>query len=122
MYPPRCYGQVIPLASVRSVISPDLFAAFAKKVVEFETPNRTYCANSSCHTFIPPARIVKNIALCLKCGKTTCAVCKNTAHLGKCPLDHNTKLLLKLAEKKKWQFCGKCHNLVARIDGCDQMT
>lgn len=51
-----------------------------------------------------------------------CSVCKNAAHLGKYPLDHGAKLLLKLAEKKKWQFCGKCHNVVARRDGCDEMT
>ncbi|KAI4746944.1 hypothetical protein E4T50_02774 [Aureobasidium sp. EXF-12298] len=121
MYPPRCCGQVIPLASVRSIIS-DLSAAVAKKAIEFEAADRTYHSTPSCHIFIPPARIIKNIAPCLKCGKTTCSICKNAAHLGKCPLDHNTKLLVTLAEKKVWQFCGKCHNLVARIDGCDEMT
>jgi hypothetical protein len=122
MYPPRCCGQVIPLASVRSVIGPNLFAAFATKAVEFETTDRTYCANSSCHSFLPPGRISTNIALCLKCGKTTCAICKSAAHLGSCPSDPHAKLLLKLAKKKQWQSCGKCHTLVEKKSGCNHIT
>jgi hypothetical protein len=122
MYPPRCCGQVIPLASVRSVIGPNLFAAFANKAVEFETTDRTYCANPSCRSFVPPARISRNTALCLKCGKTTCAICKSAAHLGSCPSDPHAKLLLKLAQKKQWQSCGKCHTLVEKKSGCNHIT
>jgi hypothetical protein len=122
MYPPRCCGRVIPLASVRSIITPNLFTAFANKAVEVETPDRSYCANPSCHSFLPHGRIFKNIALCLKCGKTTCAICKRAAHLGSCPSDLHAKLLLKMAEKKQWQSCSKCHSLVEKKSGCNHMT
>jgi hypothetical protein len=122
MYPPRCCNQVIPLASVRYVIGPNLFAAFANKAVEFESTDRTYCANPSCQSFLPPSRIFKNIALCLKCGKTTCAICKSAAHLGSCPSDPHAKLLLKLAEEKQWQSCSKCHILIEKKSGCNYMT
>jgi hypothetical protein len=122
MYPPRCCGQVIPLAFVRSIIGPNLLAAVAHKATEFGSRDRTYCANSSCRSFIPPGRIVRNIAFCLKCAKLTCSICQGPGHLGGCPSDSNAKLLLELAEKKQWQFYGKCHGLVERKSGCDHMT
>jgi hypothetical protein len=122
MYPPRCCGQVVPLVSVRSIVGSNLLAAVANKAAEFGYTDRTYCANPSCHSFIPPGRIVRNIAFCLKCAKLTCSICQGPGQLGGCPSDPNAKLLLELAEKKKWQFCGKCHSLVERKSGCDHMT
>jgi hypothetical protein len=122
MFPPRCYGQVIPFASVRSIIGPDLLAAVANRAAEFVSTDRTYCPNLSCHSFIPQGRVVRNIALCLKCAKLTCSICQGPGQLGGCPSDPNAELLLELAEKKQWQFCGKCHSLVERKSGCDHMT
>jgi hypothetical protein len=122
MYPPRCCGQIIPLHSVRTIIGPNLLAAVANKAAEFESTDRTYCANPSCHSFIPPDHIVRNISFCLKCAKLTCSICQGPGHLGGCPSDPNAKLLLELAEKKPWQFCGICHSLVERKSGCDHMT
>lgn len=63
LYPPRCCGQVVPLASVRSIIGPNLLAAVANTAAEFGSTDRTYCANLSCHSFIPPGRILGNFAV-----------------------------------------------------------
>jgi hypothetical protein len=86
MYPPRCCGKVIPLASVRSILGPNLLAAVANKATKFESTDRTYCSNPSCHGFISPGSIVRNIALCLKCGKCTCSICQGPRPPRKLPL------------------------------------
>jgi hypothetical protein len=121
MYPPRCCGEVISLNDVRSIISPILAAVYFKKILENENTDRTYCANPSCHSYILPDCIVGSFALCFKCAKITCHLCKDAAHLGTCPSDHTGNLLLRLAEKEQWQLCGKCNNIVIKRSGCDSI-
>ena len=121
MYPPRCCEQVIPLASVRSIISTELADTFADKAEEYETLDRTYCVNPSCGRFIPPSVMSHNHAGCHKCGTSTCARCKKKYHAGHCLPDHNMDKLLKLAKEKKWQSCSNCRRLVEKRSGCDHM-
>lgn len=123
MCPPRCCGQVIPLGSIRRVVTVKVFAHFTRKAVEFETTDRTYCINPSCLSFVPPHHIVNNIATCSRCGETTCSLCKAAAHTGNCSNeDSNAALLLELAEKQHWQFCSKCHNMAMESYGCNHIT
>lgn len=121
MYPPRCCGQVIPLRSVRSIITSELAINFATKAKEYGTVDRTYCVNPTCRKFIPAEHMSYNHAGCTTCGTSTCSRCKKKYHSGHCLPDENTEKLLKLAKKKKWQSCSSCHRLVEKTDGCNHM-
>ncbi|KAF4452115.1 hypothetical protein F53441_5048 [Fusarium austroafricanum] len=65
LFPPRCCGQNIPVKQGRW-ISAELVGQFRAKKLELETPNRTYCSEPSCSTFVPPAFIAAETATCLK--------------------------------------------------------
>jgi len=122
MYPPRCCEQVIPLASVCSIITSELADTFTHKAEEYETLDRTYCVNPSCGRFISPSVMSYNHAGCHECGTSTCARCKQKYHAGHCLPDHSMEKLLELAEKEQWQSCGNCHRLIEKDSGCNHMT
>ncbi|RKL29204.1 hypothetical protein BFJ72_g12113 [Fusarium proliferatum] len=71
LFPPRCCGQNIPIEQGRW-FSPELVGQFQAKKLEFETPNRTYCSEPSCSTFVPPAFVSGDSATCPKCSRKTC--------------------------------------------------
>ncbi|KAM0227083.1 hypothetical protein ACHAP5_012254, partial [Fusarium lateritium] len=56
LFPPKCCGQTIPIKQGRW-FSPQLVGQFQAKKLELEAPNRTYCSESFCSTFIPPVFI-----------------------------------------------------------------
>ncbi|KAG9833345.1 hypothetical protein KCU98_g10711, partial [Aureobasidium melanogenum] len=122
MYPPRCCGQTIPLDSVRSIITSELAVTFAKKAMEFDTTNRTYCSNSACNQFIPNDRINDDVAVCDACNHRTCSICKGNAHHDDCPEDETTQLALQLGDTQQWQRCNDCRSLVERSAGCNHIT
>lgn len=122
MYPPRCCGQTIPLDSVRSIITSELAVTFAKKAMEFDTTNRTYCSNSACSQFIPNDRINDDVAVCDACNHRTCSICKGNAHQDDCPEDETTQLALQLGDTQQWQRCNDCRSLVERSEGCNHIT
>ncbi|KAG9566025.1 hypothetical protein KCU71_g6466, partial [Aureobasidium melanogenum] len=122
MYPPRCCGQTIPLDSVRSIISSELAVTFAKKAMEFDTTNRTYCSNTACSQFIPNDRINDDVAVCDACNHRTCSICKGNAHQDDCPEDETTQLALQLGDTQQWQRCNDCRSLVERSEGCNHIT
>uniref|UniRef100_L2GEN1 Ibr domain-containing protein n=1 Tax=Colletotrichum fructicola (strain Nara gc5) TaxID=1213859 RepID=L2GEN1_COLFN len=53
---------------------------FRAKEVEFSTPNRTYCHQPTCSTFVPVEFIKNDIATCPRCVYKTCAICKGADH------------------------------------------
>lgn len=52
LFPPRCCRQAIPLTSVRKYLSHALVQTLKQKSIEFRTPNRVYCSQPTCSTFI----------------------------------------------------------------------
>ena len=52
LFSPRCCKQ--PISADGRFLSPQLVGQFRAKKLELETPNRTYCHEPSCSTFVPP--------------------------------------------------------------------
>ena len=122
LFPPRCCHQHIFLTSAKLYISSELMDIFQKKSLEFNTPNRCYCFEPTCSTFIPPHSIEEERGSCPDCGKVTCTICKNEAHKGDCPQDSKTQEILEMASQEGWQRCQECKRLVELRTGCHHIT
>ncbi|KAH6954591.1 hypothetical protein DER45DRAFT_570724 [Fusarium avenaceum] len=120
-FPPRCCGQPIPI-EYGHVFSRQLVDQFQAKELEFGTPDRTYCNEPSCATFIPPTSILHNLARCPRCDRATCALCKTPWHEGVCPRETPSPTLLRLAEDFGWRRCHNCGQFIELEHGCYHMT
>jgi len=104
LYPPRCCKNVFPPGMALRLLNYRELAAFCSKGVEFSCPDRTYCADSRCSTFIPPWEIDAQRARCPRCSQVTHTPCKalwGTHH--ECPLDEALQLVLNLGEAESWR-------------------
>ncbi|KKY22371.1 putative ibr finger domain protein [Diplodia seriata] len=125
IFPPRCCRKPIPFEDVRILLYADTARDFERKRPELETPDRTYCCQPLCATWIPPAAITQGgkVGTCPSCATRTCAVCKAEAHDGEdCPEDETTKSLLSAVEENKWQRCYSCKRFVELNTGCYHIT
>ena len=137
LFPPRCCGQPIPIgdddddnsSTIRAFIPAGLVDEFLAKKVEFETPDRTYCHQPTCSTFIPkiPSSSIvegdgEDVAACPKCHAKTCVICKGPAHQGDCPHDAVTQEVLRVAAENGWQRCYSCRRIVEIEHGCNHMS
>ncbi|KAL2022089.1 hypothetical protein VTK56DRAFT_6133 [Thermocarpiscus australiensis] len=123
LFPPRCCGEAIPLEECLRFLPSTLVEQFRAKKVEFETPNRTYCHQPNCASFIPPESISGDVATCVKCLTTTCTICKGPSHGGDdCPDDPATQALAELAAQQGWQKCNSCRTYIELDIGCNHMT
>lgn len=121
LFPPRCCGQTIPVEQGRW-FSPQLVGQFQARKLEFDTPNRTYCSEPSCSTFIPPPFINGETATCPRCARRTCIHCKGAYHTGVCPSDIASQQVLQLAAENGWQKCYSCSRVVELGTGCYHMS
>ncbi|KAI4700416.1 hypothetical protein J4E89_010976 [Alternaria sp. Ai002NY15] len=121
-FPPRCCNQLLPVFACIPYLPPGLFARFAAKREELETPNRTYCSNALCSKWIRPVNIVANVATCPTCIQTTCETCKRGQHEGLCQDDTDVKKLMDVAKEKQWQTCPNCNEMVELKGGCLHIT
>ncbi|KAF2187119.1 hypothetical protein K469DRAFT_124223 [Zopfia rhizophila CBS 207.26] len=121
LFPPRCCGRKIPVYAGAHFFEPELITRYEEKEEELGVENPTYCSNRSCAVFIRPANIKADIATCKTCESKTCSICKNPLHLGLCPEDPGTKMLMDVAEERKWQRCYKCRTMVELLVGCYHM-
>lgn len=123
LFPPRCCRQPVPIEFVRYFLGPIITAQFQAKTVEYQTPDRTYCHEPSCATFIRPNCISGPLGICprLGCGQRTCTMCKNEAHTGDCRLDATSEDVVRLAQDLGWQRCHQCLNLVELRIGCNHI-
>jgi hypothetical protein len=125
LFPVRCHKQYIPLELISKHLSSEELAAFELASIEFTTVNRVYCFNRDCGQFIRPSQIApgSHRALCEKCGRLTCALCKNDYHLGiDCPDDPALQETRELAGEMGWQPCHRCGSIVMLRSGCNHMT
>lgn len=122
LFPPRCCGQTIPLDSTWAFVDDELLDKFKHRELEMATPNRTYCCMPACSTWIPPANIHHDLAVCPKpsCGAHTCVSCKEAMHRGSnCPKDEE---LLSLASREGWKRCPSCRRVIELNTGCYHMS
>ncbi len=122
LFPPRCCGQPISIDSLRAVLPPELVGEFLAKKLEMDTPDRTYCHQPTCSTFVPKQFIQGDVATCVRCSEKTCVICKGTTHEGDCPQDTATQELLEVAAKRGWRRCNSCRMLVELTHGCYHMS
>lgn len=121
-FPPRCCSKIISLSSCKPFLSQALVARFLMRQEELGTVNRTYCSNTTCSKWIRPANIRANEATCAECKQKTCAVCKGKQHTGLCPEDKDTKELMNVARRQRWQTCPSCKEMVELERGCYHIT
>ncbi|POR36152.1 Vacuolar membrane protein [Tolypocladium paradoxum] len=122
LFPPRCCGQAIPLDASRKFLPADLVGRYQAKELEHGTPNRTYCHEPACSTFVPPQFIQRGVATCPRCQVETCVTCKGQSHEYDCPQDEATQELLRVAAENGWQRCHSCHGMVELNAGCYHIT
>jgi hypothetical protein len=124
-FPARCHGQEIPVTLVSAILAPRVLRKYKQRQVEWSSPDRTYCANTSCGRFLMPDANSKRSAKylsCNNCGTSTCVDCKAKGHLGRgCKTEKADELLLETAKKKGWKRCGRCKNLIMKASGCNEM-
>ncbi|KAI0851948.1 hypothetical protein F5Y00DRAFT_274217 [Daldinia vernicosa] len=122
LFPPRCCRRTVPLDPNEHVLGEDLVRDFQDKVVEYSTPDRLYCHQTTCSAFIRPDMYVENIATCDKCQSITCVTCKGPSHDGDCPHDEELRGLMQLAQEEGWQQCYNCKSMVELNIGCHHIT
>lgn len=122
LFPPRCCSQSIPAETNRIFLSAKLVGEYQAKRLELDTPNRTYCHQPSCSTFIPPPFIQNDVGNCVRCHEKTCIICKSASHEGDCPEDPAVQELLQVATENGWQRCYSCYRLVELRHGCHHMS
>ncbi len=122
LFPPRCCRQPIPLEENRAVLPAPLVGQFLAKKMELETPNRIYCYDPQCSTFVPPGLVADELARCPSCDKRTCAICRGETHEGDCPADESLQQLLSMAGESGWQRCHSCRRLVELNHGCNHIS
>ncbi|KAI4199821.1 MAG: hypothetical protein LQ350_004351 [Teloschistes chrysophthalmus] len=145
LFPPRCCRRE-PLLPSKLSLGKDLYKRFHKKLVEYNTEDKTYCCRPSCSAFIPPTHPLRKQATCPECKTDTCTICKKASHpIGwwkrmqgswlnplalhctsgsasdGCSGDRATQQVLDLAEQKGWQRCFKCHQMVEMEQGCNHI-
>lgn len=122
LFPPRCCRQSIATSSsIRIFLTGDLIQRYEQKKTEFDTPDRTYCSNPLCSTFIGIENITNEQASCPNCSIATCTICK-ASHTGDCPEDVALQQALNAAEEHGWQRCFNCRRLVELEIGCNHIT
>ena len=121
LFPPRCCRQPIPLRIATPMLTSGQIEKCLEKRIEFSTPNRTYCHDTSCLAFIRPDNISGEKAMCI-CGALTCIVCKAAGHEDDCPEDPAYASLMAFATAEGYQTCRQCKRLVELSIGCNHMT
>lgn len=121
LFPPRCCRQPIPLDVATPMLTATQVQKFLEKSVEFQTPNRVYCHDTTCGAFLGPDNISGERAMCT-CGAITCVVCKAAAHEGDCPEDPAYASLMAFAAAEAYQTCQHCKRLVELTIGCNHIT
>ncbi|KAH7356784.1 IBR finger domain protein [Rhexocercosporidium sp. MPI-PUGE-AT-0058] len=97
LFPPLCCRQPItPTTSIRIYLTAFLVQQYEAKKIEFDTPDRTYCSDPLCSSFIRTEFIVEEGGTC--------------------------QLVLETARENEWQRCYNCHRLVELDTGCNHMT
>ena len=121
LFPPQCCHIPIPIASVKTFLTPEIEKEFATKSTEYKTKNRIYCANRKCGVFVSPAAGATSLE-CSSCKTKTCIACKNEQHEGECPKDEAAEKLEALVKKKGWKRCPNCSRVIELQDGCNHIT
>lgn len=112
------------------------YEAFERLLLEEQFVKRLcYCANKACSVpfdFLeiqnfPGPHATQHKVSCPLCGTDTCVKCKVEWHEGRSCSQFRAEtnsdgLLRKLAKKKKWKACPKCHALIERNQGCNDMV
>lgn len=122
---PTC-STSIPIETFQPIVSPELYATIATRMLEWGTPadERLYCSNTNCLKFIPPsAPTASNARECSACYESTCLICKNTAHDGACSeeQDEDRKAAIEAAIAAGGKECPKCGEVVLRGSGCQHI-
>jgi hypothetical protein len=125
LFPPRCCRIPIPLFIVEAKMPQHEITKCKMAEVEFGTPwpDRIYCSNRNCTSFIPRMNITKTHARCPSCKTSTCTKCKNGYHSSEsCSPDSDLQETLELSAREGWKRCASCGSMVERIEGCLHMT
>lgn len=119
LFPPRCCRMTLPLSIISVLIGPDLTRRYEEKCIERADPEKTYCSNKTCSSYILPDRVSGYVGTCEKCQAKTCTICKRESHKGRCRTEEDD--LLDVAAQQNWQRC-RCGHVVELNTGCNHIT
>ena len=116
LFPPRCCHQRIPmgLAGIELFLPRVLRDPYYWRRVEVATADRTYCSDTNCGVFIPPAMGPDHLVMCRQtnCQTMTCSRCKRQAHQDACAPDEAQEQVNELAQQEGWQRCTNCNRVI----------
>jgi hypothetical protein len=118
-FPPQCCQN--PIRISERMIGATLAQESREKNAELNDPDRTYCFDPRCSSYLPQELMRNGACKCQTCGKRTCRKCKKHAHDGRCAFECDA-LLEDLAKCKGWQRCSKCSRLIELRTGCFHIT
>ncbi|KAF2140972.1 uncharacterized protein K452DRAFT_334489 [Aplosporella prunicola CBS 121167] len=129
-YPPKCchhsrgidIDDAVKFYDDWGVVNPNFVKHYKAKVAEYGTPipERVYCSNKKCSTFLADDRTV-----CHRCGHKTCRECKeaeaNTSAGHECGAG-KTDDKIEYTSNNRVKRCPKCSVLIQLTDACNHMT
>ena len=129
--PLRCCDIPIDLSCAWVVLDHDDATRLLARLEEMQATNKMYCP--SCNQFFNldlVDTVGSNHSLPCPCGRLICVECRTLEHPNMtCPENKSgitvagsDKLLLELAQDKKWKQCPSCHTMIERVSGCIHMT
>lgn len=126
-FPPSCCKSPIPVFQVRPFLSKAESTKYDDAAAQFSSVERIFCYVSTCSAFIPTPKnqtaALSDKRTCVKCGTSTCKMCKKRWHDGRdCPEDKELDETLRMAAKEGWQRCKRCYALVEKEYGCQHMS
>lgn len=129
-FPPKCCDESLAIHDFVDDLPHEVLRDYINMHQRNEQSEWTLCATPECQASdarILPSLVKDDWALCDKCLDLTCTRCseskgKHTVgdEVRVCPKESD-EAFLKLAEDEKWRACPKCHAMVSRGSGCNDM-
>ena len=119
-FPPRCCLQEVPRKTLRSNLSPQAFAIYCEKALEYTVPvaNRYYCILPECGRWIDTriARRANGSLVCPHCRTALCVICHGPRHRSneRCPQTSSSGAISRDVERTRWRHCHRCQAPVNR--------
>lgn len=114
----------IDASDIREKLFPDVARLVESSRLYYSTPNKLFCCNSECRSYIPPAEVdeFSHIGFCKACWGGTCSLCRRHPHIGNCRKDFQQKAMEKYLIYMGWKRCEQCGSIVEKTAGCNHMV
>lgn len=123
-FPAKCCGRELDVSVFQHVLPKLLVKRYRRLVEEDADSTPLYCAAPSCRRFISSTAVKDKFGSCATCHRKTCRQCKRVKadHLGFYSICTDGEAELdELAEREGWRRCPKCHIVIEKLSGCNDL-